>query len=466
MRSQVEDQALGSGVSFERTTVTVRGTFDGPNFVRGLALQTQNISVESNTEAVLPAFDGGFDPSIRYVVTYSGRGFGFDGTGRYTGFVESFVVVEEGAPDNSFTFTNLNSSLDSNNNFAASSSVSFPNLLVSPLEYLFRGAQADDTFILGSFDDIAKGNQGNDAFTGLDGDDSLYGGHGRDELSGDNGDDLLVEGRGHGLAYGGAGADVFKGQSGNDLFYGGEDNDTAYGGGQSDTLFGDVGSDRIGGGLDEDILYGGDGRDSLTGGNGDDSVFGGTGSDYLYGGSGDDLVEGGAQDDLIVGLGSDDVILGQAGSDTLDGGADSDRVFGGRGTDFLYGAAGDDSLRGGGGLDQLFGGGGNDILRGGDQDDFIIGGAGEDRLFGNTEGGDNAIDQFVFYGSFGDDTIKDFEIGFDLVRLGGGIGVDDVKVTASGNDVLIAVAFEGSQTITIDGVANLFNESSDIIFET
>lgn len=72
------------------------------------------------------------------------------------------------------------------------------------------------------------------------------------------------------------------------------------------------------------------------------------------------------------------------------------------------------------------------------------------------------VDSFIFVGPFGSDTIRDFEIGFDGIVLGGGIGEDDVTVAIEGDDVIITVELAGTQTVLVEGAADLFNAAIDI----
>jgi Ca2+-binding RTX toxin-like protein len=417
---------MPSGLDLQRVTVRIFNHFDGPNFVNGLAKQTGTYTILSETRAML-VFQGGFNSDITYVQIVEGEGFGLDANGRYTGTVHSYVGFEQGAPQNRWTFENLNTSLDRLNTLASDPEVTFEDLLLIPLEYEFVGAQFDDVFITGSFDDIAYGFAGNDNFDGLGGDDRLFGHSGSDILTGEDGADFLSGGRDDDLVFGGDGADTILGGHGADVLNGGRE------------------ADRIDGGDDDDLIRGGAGSDELDGGRGDDTIYGGGGTDVIWGGAGDDLLQG------------------QGGGDTIEGGAGNDEIFGGAGTNFLFGQGGRDHLVGGNGSDELFGGAGADVLSAGAGADFVLGGVGDDVLSANLAGGgDVAVDTFIFEGAFGDDVVSDFEIGFDGILLAVGITAADVTTSTRGDDVLISVDFLGTQTITLVGVADLFNAAIDI----
>ena len=148
---------------------------------------------------------------------------------------------------------------------------------------------------------------------------------------------------------------------------------------------GGAGDDIFEGSADHDILEGGSGDDLLYAGGGRDHVLGGSGDDFVYGGDGRDIVRGGS------------------GNDVVDGGAHDD---------FLTGDGGNDHIIGGHGWDRLWGGSGNDFLEGGDGDDVMIGGSGDDLMIGGA-----GKDHFVYYGDVGNDVIREFELGKDVIDL-------------------------------------------------
>lgn len=108
------------------------------------------------------------------------------------------------------------------------------------------------------------------------------------------------------------------------------------------------------------------------------------------------------------------------------------------GNDALYGFAGADALRGGKGDDALWGGAGDDLLVGGRGDDVLWGGAGNDVFEYEAGRWGRARD--------GEDTIRDFELGHDVLRLVGArphrIEVSDeadgTHVGLSGGEIVIA----------------------------
>lgn len=156
------------------------------------------------------------------------------------------------------------------------------------------------------------------------------------------------------------------------------------------------GPNLIHGDENNNTLHGGSGRDVLVGRNGDDTIYGFDGADKLKGGTGADFLKGGMGDDAVI---------GGKGADRLIGGAGNDRIYGGKGSDLLVGAKGED---------RLFGKDGNDTLEGRKGRDELFAGAGSDTLSGG-----KGADRFVFFGSFGNNTITDFEAK-DTISIGSG----------------------------------------------
>ena len=164
-----------------------------------------------------------------------------------------------------------------------------------------------------------------------------------------------------------------------------------------DRIPGTMGDDTLAGGTGRDFLFGSDGADSLAGRAGGDDLQGGRGRDTLAGNQGDDCLNGGAGRDYLNGGSGEDFIFGGTGKDHLTGGQDNDELSGGRGMDRLSGNQGNDTLDGGLHADTLTGGTGNDLL---------TGGAGDDRFLFKTR-------------HHGDDTITDFELGLDEIKVTG-----------------------------------------------
>ncbi len=139
--------------------------------------------------------------------------------------------------------------------------------------------------------------------------------------------------------------------------------------------------------------------------------------------------------------------------------------------DIVFGGSGDDTLdaSSGKGDNRLFGQAGNDTLFAG-ANDTLIGDDGNDRLFalmgGNTLTGGSGLDQFVLVASEGPaNTITDFELGTDVIRLGGLNGVaefKDLDVTQSGADALIKAG--GNDLAILSTIQSSTLGSGDFLF--
>ena len=225
------------------------------------------------------------------------------------------------------------------------------------------------------------------------------------------------------------------------------------GGGGNDTLRGDGGADTLSGGNGRDLAQYGEtdttgvhvDLETRTGRGGDaegdvfisiEDVRGSGGNDTIMGDGGSNLLEGrNGNDDLHGGMGGvRDVLLGGAGRDTLNGGL---------GGDIVNGNGGDDTVIGGGGDDTLLGGGGNDLISGG-----------------------SGADLFIFQeGTWGADTLANWDDGADRVRIISAHGPADATLVQQGAHVVFTLVPTGD-TITFlnTSLAVLDLNSSDFVF--
>ncbi|MCH8863210.1 MAG: hypothetical protein IID51_11945 [Proteobacteria bacterium] len=370
------------------------------------------------------------------------------------------------------------------------------------------GSIHGDVLIGNGGDNILSGNAGEDLLWARGGDDTLYGGDGDDRLAGLAGDDVLNGDAGNDFLEGGTGADSLDGGSGVDTASyagsaGGVRVDLYYGTGLGGDAEGDTltSIENLTGSDFRDTLLGNGGANILTGGGGNDVLWARGGNDTLIGGAGNDLLAGHGGNDFLDGGAGADNLIGGAGADTLDGGAGSDTasyagsaagvrvdlalgtasggdaegdtltgienlsgsdfgdvLLGNGGANILTGGAGNDVLWARGGNDTLFGGDGNDLLAGLAGDDTLIGGAGADRLIGGA-----GADTFVFSGTWGDDTVTDFEDGVDLLDFSGsGLGFADLTISQSASDTLIEDAFGNS--IILEGITATDITADDFLF--
>jgi Ca2+-binding RTX toxin-like protein len=278
---------------------------------------------------------------------------------------------------------------------------------------------------------------------------------------------------------GGAGNDTMRGGAGNDIYYVGAAGDVVVesAGEGTDTVISSVtyslaatphvenltlsGSSAINGtGNDAaNVIIGNSGSNVIRGAGGDDLIDGGLGSDTMYGGTGDDSYRVNSLGDKVMenaGEGTDTVMVTVSGH-TLSANVEigvvgttsgltlnANALEGG----ILVGNLGADVLNGGAGVDRLSGEAGNDTLRGGAGNDVLSGGTGTDLLTGGLGG-----DTFVLGLGSGADTISDFDLAADVIRLDGlPAGVTDfdslmAHAAQVGNDTVLT--FEGGDVFTL-----------------
>lgn len=340
---------------------------------------------------------------------------------------------------------------------------------------------ADDTIIENAYGadghDTLQGNDVANRLWGNGGFDRLYGGAGNDTLRGDGDADVSYGGDGDDRIWAGAtddGGDFAIGGAGNDIAAGGKGDDLLVGGGMDEgdsrqLLTGATSNSDEGG---QDTLYGGLGNDTLIGGGWDDGAVDDNGrydageevvsnpdANMAWAGAGDDLVFGAAGADALGGGAGDDSLNGGDGHDTLYGGQGdgtdtgvNDVIDAGAGNDFVYAGGGADSLLGGAGDDNLFSGAGNDTVDGGDGDDTLWGGAGDDTF----TGGEGA-DTFIFAAGHGADTVTDFNIAADALRLTNTTtnftSLSDVEAAATEQEGGLLIDLGGGDSLFLQGLS-------------
>ncbi|SFT49301.1 calcium-binding protein [Mesorhizobium sp. YR577] len=332
----------------------------------------------------------------------------------------------------------------------------------------------NDTINGSSGADDLYGHAGNDTLNGGDGDDFLVGGAGKDTYNGGNGYDQISFAEYEPTALRGVNINAVTriaiDQWGNsesftsiESFRGSQFADVMLGSAANEQFMGMNGRDRIdgGAGIDEVRYH----RDANWGGNAGVNVNLTTGVAIDGFGKQDTLlnienVRGTASNDVLVGSAVSNVLRGEAGNDSLNGMAGADTMKGGTGNDTYYvdnagdivdelsdggsgtdtvvsaisfnlanttqvkgtvenlnlsgtgaisgtGNAGNNTINGNGGNNALNGAAGNDLINGGLGNDTLTGGAGNDTFFFNT----------ALNASTNKDTITDFNVVADTIRL-------------------------------------------------
>ncbi|MFM2275239.1 MAG: hypothetical protein RL211_1111, partial [Pseudomonadota bacterium] len=347
--------------------------------------------------------------------------------------------------------------------------------------------------------------------------------------------DLITGAVGNDVIYARGGNDTVDGNDGDDGLYGEVGNDLLRGGAGRDYLVGGDGSDTLDGGADDDQLSGGEGADTYRFGRGYgkdsisnyDSGVGGvptidtielgsnivpadvevrrsnwnelvltikgtndtlTVSQFFYNDGAspyavDQIVfangiiwdvatikarvlDATAEADNFLGYATADAFGGADGNDTLNGAAGNDLLSGDGGDDVLFGDVGNDTLRGGNGTDQLLGGDGADVLQGDAGNDALNGGEGDDTyIFGLGDGQD----------VIREDSYLPLGGGNDTLRIRAGVSAVDVKISRSGNDILVAMPsrLENGVTVTdtvrlqgaLDNDGDIAQKIEQVVFE-
>jgi Ca2+-binding RTX toxin-like protein len=319
---------------------------------------------------------------------------------------------------------------------------------------------------------------------------------GRKVIRGTEGNDTLKTSSVAGesvTAYGFGGNDTIYGGNGTDTLFGGEGSDTIFGGSNSDTIIGGPGNDVIytrssyeGGGKKVFIFHAGDGQDSVYYYNTAHKVGDGLGTLRFGAGIDPEDIEvsnSGANVVLALSDGSGKVTLVNSNTTTVAYHLDRIEfadgtvwtwsetvgrkvIRGTEGSDTLktssvagesvtaYGFGGNDSISAGSGTDTLFGGEGRDTIFGGSNSDTIIGGPDNDTIYTryNVEGGGKKV--FIWNLGDGEDIVYYYNTahkagdGLGTLRFGTGINPEDIEVSNSGANVVLALS-DGSGKVTL-----------------
>jgi RHS repeat-associated protein len=351
-----------------------------------------------------------------------------------------------------------------------------------------------------AFDNIITGNGLANLLDGGIGADTIIGGAGSDTLLGGDGDDRIHVGPGDGFddIDGGSGSDVLvfdRTGSATGLTLSiatpsapqvlpdgtrivGIERLEVQGGLAGDNITGGALADDLAGNNGHDHLLGAAGADTLSGGSGNDTLNGGTGADSLHGGGGDDTYHVDNAGDVVLELTDEgiDTVLSSISHvlaadvenlTLLEGGTTAPYWSGqGGGRYHLVTPAIDPAAliaTGNAGDNVLTGNRHGNTLSGEEGADTLSGGLGNDTL----TGGDGA-DHFVFAAApdpYNVDTITDFEVGLDKIRLddsafralSGGVSANVLVFGSSASDAddrLIYDSVSGRLLYDVDGTGS------------
>lgn len=256
-----------------------------------------------------------------------------------------------------------------------------------------------------------------------------------------SGADTITTGAGDDIIKTGSGASTVSAGQGANKIIGGADADTITALDGGNTVKAGDGTNTVTTGGGKDFIHAGVGADTIVSGGGDDRIFLSGGADGVDAGAGDDqliidysamttAVSGGVTGGnattgyvgLIADLAGSSVDFQNSESFRITTGSGNDTLTTGNGADYLRGGDGNDRLDGAGGADRLVGGNGSDELQGGRGTDILTGGKGADLfIFRNVAEASTGA---------GDDLIRDFKSGTDLIDLSG----IDADVNTAGNN--------------------------------
>ncbi len=323
------------------------------------------------------------------------------------------------------------------------------------VETLFSGStdQVGDLWIgEAGINNLFVGTEGDDIATGVDPDANGVGGN--DFLQGNGGNDILNGGAGNDLLDGGAGIDTMSGGTGDDTYNVDHDLDAINEnvGEGTDTVMTSLGEYTL---LDnfENLTFNGDPGDAFigTGNAADNIIIGGTGNDTLNGLEGNDRLDGGLGIDTTNGgLGDDVHVVRESGDQAIE--------LAGEGTDTVESLASAFNL--GANVENLtYIGTGNFTGTGNTEVNTITGGDGNDILSGGGAAGtsDGVADTLI--GGLGNDTYDVDVDGEDAIIELAGEGSDTIRTSLNSYTLTNGVSIEN---LSFDGVGNFTGTGNDV----
>jgi Ca2+-binding RTX toxin-like protein len=293
------------------------------------------------------------------------------------------------------------------------------------------GAAPDQTITGTSGNNTLTGGSGNDTIDGLGGADNMSGGLGNDTYFVDNTGDQVNEAVGAGIDTVHSSITYTLGQNVENL-----------------TLTGTGNRNGTGNALDN-VLTGNSGNNTLTGGGGHDTYYVGNGDSVNESaGAGDDTAYSSVSRTLwtnveaLVLTGTANLTAtGNTGANLLRGNIGANALQSSGGIDILEGGAGNDTLNDTSGNGLLSGGDGTDSLTGGSARELYIGGSGNDTITTGT-----GADLIAFNAGDGQDLVHASTGTDNTLSLGGGTAYEDLRLSRSGNNLVLATGATDSVT--------------------
>jgi Ca2+-binding RTX toxin-like protein len=293
-------------------------------------------------------------------------------------------------------------------------------------------APAPDQAINGtSANDTLTGASGNDTLNGLGGADSMSGGLGNDTYFVDSSGDQVNESADAGIDTVHSSISYTLGQNVENLTLTGTGNRSGTGNALDNVLTGNGGNNALSGGAGNDIYYTGSG-DSVneSAGAGDDTAYSSVNRTLWT--NVEALVLTGSSNLTGTGNSGANLLRGNTGANTLQSSGGIDILEGGAGNDTLNDTSGNGLLSGGEGTDSLTGGSARELYIGGTGNDTITTGSGADIIAFNAGDGQDLVNA-----STGTD---------NTLSLGGGTAYEDLRLSRSGSNLVLATGATDSVT--------------------
>ncbi|WP_144055634.1 calcium-binding protein [Octadecabacter antarcticus] len=295
-----------------------------------------------------------------------------------------------------------------------------------------EGTAAADTITFTTLDTTVNAGEGANTITGTSGNNLINAGIGADTITVTSGNNTINAG---------GGANTITATTGNNTITLGDGANTVTATLGDNDITSGIGADTITVTSGANTINAGDGANTITATLGDNDITTGSGADTITVTSGANTINAGDGANTITATSGINTIVTGYGADTIttggvDGGGNMITSLGG--ANVITSGAGNDTITTGDGDDMITSGGGNDVLHGGGGSNLLVGGEGADTFSVN-----DSIQ--------GVDTVGDFEVGSDVIKVSGVKSLTFNDLFLSQEDSF-AIIQAGDTTMRLQGV--------------